>query len=144
MKEVEKEGYTYLGIVELWKRMKWKTKQKRDSTAKASIDPKWKLNGKNKIAAINAWEAAAFKYWAEKLQWKESELIDVNWKSEELCGQTLHKEERERQRSLMSVERCVRKEKNSLSFYAATSSEYLIRGIAAAETINTEGTVTSR
>ena len=44
----------------------------------------------------------------------------------------------------MSVERCVRKERNSLGFYVATSSEYLIRGIAATETINTEDTVTSR
>ena len=43
----------------------------------------------------------------------------------------------------MSVERCNREKKNSLGFYVANSEENLIRGIAAAETISTEDTVTS-
>ena len=44
---------------------------------KASIDPKMKLNGKNKTTAINTWGVAAFRYGAAILQWKESELKDV-------------------------------------------------------------------
>ena len=43
----------------------------------------------------------------------------------------------------MSVERCVKAEENSLGFYAANSEENLIRGVAAAETINIEDTVMS-
>ena len=43
---------------------------------------------------------------------------------------------------LMSVERCVREEDNGLDFYVASSEENLIEGVAAAETINTEDTVT--
>ena len=42
----------------------------------------------------------------------------------------------------MSVERCVREEGNGLDFYVASSEENLIEGVAAAETINTEDTVT--
>ena len=42
----------------------------------------------------------------------------------------------------MSVERCVREEDNGLDFYVASSEENLIEGVAAAETINTEDTVT--
>ena len=42
----------------------------------------------------------------------------------------------------MSVERCVREEENSLGFYVANSEENLIRGVAAAETINTENNIT--
>ena len=42
----------------------------------------------------------------------------------------------------MSVEQCVREEECSLGFYAAYSEENLIKGVAAAETINTEDTVT--
>ena len=39
---------------------------------------KSKLNGKNKIMAIHAWAVAVFKYGAGILQWKESELKDVD------------------------------------------------------------------
>ena len=45
-------------------------------------------------------------------------------------------------RGLMRVERCVREEKNSLGLYAANSEGNLIKGVAA-ETINTEDSVTS-
>ena len=43
----------------------------------------------------------------------------------------------------MSVERCVKEEGNSLGFYVANSEENLIRGVAAAKTINTEDTIIS-
>ena len=43
----------------------------------------------------------------------------------------------------MSVECCVREEENSLSFYVANSEENLIKGVYAAETNNTEDTLTS-
>ena len=39
----------------------------------------------------------------------------------------------------MSVECCFREDENSLGFYVTNSEENLIRGVAAAETINTEG-----
>ena len=43
----------------------------------------------------------------------------------------------------MNVERCVREEENSLGFYVGKSEENLIKGVGAAEAINTENTVTS-
>ena len=45
-------------------------------------------------------------------------------------------------RGLMSVECCVRKEDNDLGFDVGSSEENLIEGVAAAETTNTEDTVT--
>ena len=42
----------------------------------------------------------------------------------------------------MRVERCVREKKNSFRLYVANSEGNLIKGVAA-ETINTEDTVTS-
>ena len=57
MKEVEKEGYTYLGIVELDKikenEMKENTINEYKQTARLVL--KSKLNVKNKITAIHAW-----------------------------------------------------------------------------------------
>ena len=43
----------------------------------------------------------------------------------------------------MSVEGCVRGEENSLGFYIASAEDKLIRGVAAAGTINTEDVVRS-
>ena len=54
---------------------------------------------------------------------------------EERYGQIVHKEKRSG--GLISVERCVREDENSLGFYFANSEENLIAGVAAAETINT-------
>ena len=65
-----------------------------------------------------------------------------NGTPKEQCGQIVHKGERGTQRS-ESMECCIREEENSLGFYAASSKENLIRGVAASETFNTEDTVTS-
>ena len=50
---------------------------------------KTKLNGKNKITAINASPVAVFRYEAGILQWKESELKDVDMKSRKIM--TMHR-----------------------------------------------------
>ena len=55
----------------------------------------------------------------------------------------LYVKRKEGGRGLMRVERCVKEEENSLGFYVTNSEENLIRGVAAAETINTEDTLVS-
>ena len=57
MKEVEKEGYTYLGIVALDKIKENEMKENRINEYKRrpQLILKSKLNGKNKITAIHAW-----------------------------------------------------------------------------------------
>ena len=56
MKEVEKEGYTYLGIVELDKIKENEMKEKtiKEDKRRLRLVVKSKLNRKNKIIAINA------------------------------------------------------------------------------------------
>ena len=116
---------------------------------------KSKLNGKNKITAINTWAVAVFRYGAGILQWKESELKNVDRKSRKTITMygalhpksdvnRLYIKRREGGRGLMSVECCVREEEeNSLGFYVANSEEILIKGVYAVETINTEDALTS-
>ena len=53
----------------------------------------------------------------------------------------LYLKRKEGGRGLMTVERCFREEDNSLGFCVANAEENLIRGVAAAEAINTEDTV---
>ena len=95
-----------------------------------------------------------FRYVAGILQWKTSELKDVDRKSRKTMTMhgalhpksdvdRLYIKRKEGDRGLMSVERCVREEENSMGFYVANSEENLIKGVAAAEIINTEDTVMS-
>ena len=115
---------------------------------------KSKLNGRNKITAINTWAVAVFRYGAEILEWKESELKNVDRKSRKTMTMygalhpksdvnRLYIKRKEGGRGLMSVEHCVREEENSLGFYVVNSEENLIRGVSAAKTINTEDILTS-
>ena len=72
MKETEKEGYTYLGIVELDKIKENEIKEKiiKKYKRRLRLILKTKLNGKNKIIAINTWAVAIFRHGAGILQWK--------------------------------------------------------------------------
>ena len=156
MKEVQKEGYTYLGIVELDKIKENEMKEKtiKECKQRLRLVLKSKLNGKNKVTAANAWEVAVFRSGAGIIQWRESELKDVDRKSRKtmkMYGALHPKSDVDRLyikrkvggRGLMSAERCVREEENNLGFYVANSEENLIKGVVAVETINTENTVTS-
>ena len=83
MKENEKEGYTYLDIVELDKIKENELKENtlKEYKRRLRLVLKSKLNRKNKITAINLWAVAIFRYGAGMLQRKESKLKDVDRKS---------------------------------------------------------------
>ena len=70
MKEVEKKAQTYLDIVELDKikenEIKLKTIKEYKRRLRLALESK--LNGKNKITAINAKTVAVFRYRARILQ----------------------------------------------------------------------------
>ena len=99
---------------------------------------KSKLNGKNKITAINTCAVAIFRHVARILQWKESELKDVDMKSRKTMTMygalhpktdvdRLYIKRKEGGRCLMSVESCVGEGEDSLGFYVANSEENLHR-----------------
>ena len=66
MKEVDENGYTYLGILELdeIKERKMKNKATAEYKRKLRLILKSKLNDKGKIQAINTWVAALLRYGA--------------------------------------------------------------------------------
>ena len=114
---------------------------------------KSELNGRNKVTSINTWAVAIFRYGAGIIQWKASELKDLDRKSRKTMTMygglhpksdidSLHVKKKEGGRGLISVERCTREEENSLRFYVANSEENLIRGVSAAKTINERETIT--
>ena len=57
MKEVDENGYTYLGILEI-KEHEMKIKITTEYKRRLRLILKSKLNGKNKIQAINTWTVA--------------------------------------------------------------------------------------
>ena len=115
---------------------------------------KSKLNGRNKVTAINLWAVSIFRYGTGIIQWKASELKDLDRKSRKTMTMygglhpksdvdRLYVKRKEGGRRLISVERCFREEENSLGFYVASLEENFIRGLSTAETINTRETITS-
>ena len=75
------------------------------------------MNGRNKVTTINTWAVAIFRNWAGIIQWKASELKDLDKKS---------------RKSMMMYG----------GFYVANSEENLIRGVSA-ETINMRVTIST-
>ena len=57
MKQVGQEGYTYLGIIELDKinETEMKEKMSKECKRRQRLILKSKLNGRNKVMAINIW-----------------------------------------------------------------------------------------
>ena len=66
MKEVDENGYAYLDILELdeEKEHEMKVKVTIEYTRRLSLILKSKLNGKNKIQAVNTWAVALLRYGA--------------------------------------------------------------------------------
>ena len=95
---------------------------------------KSKLNGRNKVTVINTWEVAIFRYGARIIQWKASELKDLDRKSRKTIAMygglhpksevdRLYVKRKEGGRDLISVEQGIREEENSLGLYVAKSEE---------------------
>ena len=156
VKQVGKEGYTYFGIIELDKIKEKEMKEK--ITEEYKRRQRWilksKLNGRNKVTAINTWAVAIFRYGTGIIQWRASELKDLGRKSRKTMTMygglhpkrevdRLYVKRKEGSTGLVSVEQCIREEENSLGFYFANSEENLIRGVSAAETINTRETIST-
>ena len=115
---------------------------------------KSKLNGKNKITAVNTWAVVIFRYGAGIIFWKKSELNSIDRKTRKtltIYGAMHPKSDvdrlyitiKEGGRRLCSIEYAVRGEENSLGYYVANSEETLMRGVWVAGTIKTEGTINS-
>ena len=121
MKQVGQEGYTYLGIIELDKIKETEMKEKitKEYKRRQRLILKSKLNGRNKVTAINTCAVAIFRYGAGIIQCKASKLKDLDVKSgktlpmyEELNPKSevdrLYAKIMEGGRSLIGVEQCIK------------------------------------
>ena len=156
MKEMEQEGYKYLDIVELDKMKENEMKERtiKEYKRRFRLILKSKLNGKNKITAVNTWAVSIFRYGAGIIDWKDSELNSIDRQTRKTLTMygamhpkcdvdRLYITIKEEGRGLCSIEYAARGEENSLGYYVANSEETLMRGVRVAGTIKTNGTVNS-
>ena len=82
IEQVGQKGYTYLGIIELDKTKETEMKEKitKEYKQRQRLILKSKLNGRNKVTAINTWVIAIFRYGPGIIQWKASEVKDLDRK----------------------------------------------------------------
>ena len=141
MKQVGQEGYTYLDTIELDKIRETEMKEKitKEYKQRQRLILKSKLNGRNKVTAINTWAVAVLRYVARIIQWKARELNDLDTKSRKTIMkyeglypksdvERLYVKRKVVGRGFISLEQCIREEESSLRFYVANSQENLLSG----------------
>ena len=82
IKEVNDEGYKYLGILELdrLKEEEMKTTFQKEYFRRVRLIMQSKLNGRNKIKSINTWAVSLVSYGAGIIIWKKAELESMDKK----------------------------------------------------------------
>ena len=151
MKEVDENEYNYLGILQLHeiKEHEMKNKVTAEYKRRFRLILKSKLNGKNKIQAINTWAVVLLRYGAGIINWKVDELKKMDRtmrKTLTMYGALHPKSDINRlylkrkygRRGLISIKTCVRLEEKYLGFYVRKSNEMLLEGIKKFGIVKTE------
>ena len=86
MKTIDEEVYKYLVILEYdkVKEKEMKTEFDREYKRRIRLILISKLNGKNKIKAINSWAVSILRYGAGVLEWRVDELKELDKKNRKL------------------------------------------------------------
>ena len=92
IREIGEDGYIYLGILECdeVKEQEMKDKFKNEYFRRTKLILKSKLNGRNKIMAMNTWTVSILRYGAGILKWDKSELQEMDRKTRKFM--TMNKE----------------------------------------------------
>ena len=140
MKTINEEGYKYLGLLEYdkVKEKEMKTEFAREYKRRIRLILISKLNGKNKIRAINSWAVAIMRYGVEVLEWRVNELKEFDRKTRKIFAMRkglhpksdvdkLYVSRKEGGKGLMSCQSTIRSEENNLGRYVKNSNESLFQ-----------------
>ena len=157
IKEVNDEGYKYLGILELdrLKEDEMKTTFQKEYFRRVRLIMQSKLIGRNKIKAINTWAVSLVRYGAGIIMWKKAELESMDRRTRKLM--TMNKELHPRgdvarlyvgrkngARGLISCETCVKTEINNLAWYIKHARGPIESTVRDLGTVNTEEAIAPR
>ena len=92
IKDVDDEGYKYLGILELhkFKEREMKDTFRTECLRRFKLAVKSHFNDKNKIKAANTWAVSLIRYGAGTIKWNKEELQEIERKSRKIM--TMNKE----------------------------------------------------
>ena len=116
-----------------------------DYLRRTKLTMKSRLNGRNKIVAINALVASLMRYGAGIVKWTKSERDEIDRKTrkhmtlnKELHGDRLYVSRMEGGRGLIGCKMCVEAEENSLGWYVKYHIEPLIVAARISNTVPSE------
>ena len=122
MKDVEREGYKYLGILQLDRYMNVEMKEniKKEYIRRTKLLLKSQLNAGNVVSGINAWAIGVVRYGAGVVNWNQEEMKALDIKTRKLMTMNgclhprsnvdrLYLPRNKGGRGLISVEECVEK-----------------------------------
>ena len=148
MRSMEETGYKYLGVLEMDQILEKQMKDKVQSEyfRRLKLVLKTKLNGKNKIQAINTWAVAILRYGGGILDWKTEELKAMDRRSRKfltMYGALHPKSDVDRLyiprkkggRGLAGCEKSVKAEVNSIGWYIHNSDEPLLQEVQEKEIV---------
>ena len=151
MKSIDEKGYTYLGVIEMdeIKEQEMKKIVITEYKRRLRLVLRSKLNGKNKIKAINTWAVALLRYGAGIINWKVEELKSLDRTTRKTLTMygalhpksdvdRLYVKRKEGGRGLINIEGCVKSEENNLGLYVRDSEEDLLKGVKIVGIIETE------
>ena len=154
IKQVEKDGYKYLGVLELDRIMESDMKERfsKGYFRRFKLVLKSRLNDKNKILAANTWAVSLLRYSGGIIKWTKDELKRMDRKTRKLM--TIHgalhpKSDVDRiyiprgkgGRGLLGCEGCIRAEENSLGWCINHSPEQLLQLTKDSKVIETESCI---
>ena len=138
-KDIDETGYRYFGIIEgnEIKHQEMK-KIKKEYIKRLKEILKSKLNSENTVKAINTWAVPVIRYSASIVDWKNSELLNMDRNTRKVLNMyqalqprsivdRLYLPHSEEGKGLLSLEECVNVEKRSLGQYLKMNEdEWLI------------------
>ena len=139
MKDVKREGYKYLGILQLDRYMNVEMKEniKKEYIRRTKLLLKSQLNAGNVVSGINAWAIGVVRYGAGVVNWNQEEMKALDIKTRKLMTMNgclhprsnvdrLYLPRNKGGRGLISVEECVESESRSLQEYVSRSTEWMV------------------
>ena len=114
IREIEGDEYKYLGILEYEreKEQEMKDKFRNEYFRREKLILKYKLNGMNKIMALNTWAVSILRYGAGMINWNKNELQEMARKNG--------------RRRLIGCEKSVKSEENGLGWNIKNNLEPLL------------------
>ena len=82
IREIEEDGYKYLGILEYdrVKEQQMKDKFRNEYFRREKLILKSKLKGRNKIMVLNTWAVSILRYGVRIIKWNKNELQEMDRK----------------------------------------------------------------